>query len=200
MLRVCAVKRNQVARLIGAIFGLVFVLANAAALPSAVGIPLRALAVLAFLWLFIALRRDRPAAVATGPATAATFGRGYRVVVAAEVVAGLGGLIVLNPVLHLPRASVGWIAAVVGLHFFGLAVVWRMPSVHVLAALLTACGAAGLVLAWADAPAAAIASISGIVPGALLLGAVGWTLRSPNGRSRPDRAASGAAAGLASGD
>ncbi|MFJ3791338.1 hypothetical protein [Kitasatospora sp. NPDC090091] len=190
-------QRNQVARLIGAIFGLVFVLTNAAALPSAVGIPLRVLAVLAFLRLFIVLRRDRPADAATGGATAETFGRGYRLVVAAEVAVGLGGLVVLNPVLHLPKASVGWITVVVGLHFFGLAAVWRMPSVHVLAAMLTSCGAAGLALAWADAPAAAIASISGIAPGALLLGAVGWTLRTPNGLPRVDHAARGAAGGPA---
>ncbi|MFI6449732.1 hypothetical protein [Kitasatospora sp. NPDC050543] len=174
---------NQSGRLIGAIFGLVFVLANAGALPTAAAIPLRVLAIIVFLRLFTAMRRDGAAAdraatdgTGTDGATGATFGRGYRLVVGAEVLVGLGGLFVLARVLHVPQAAIGWIALVVGFHFFGLAVVWRMPSVHVLAAGLTACGAAGLAMVRADAPHAAVAAVAGIVPGVLLLSAVGWTV------------------------
>ncbi|MEW1914686.1 hypothetical protein AB0442_41015 [Kitasatospora sp. NPDC085895] len=176
---------NQTGRLIGAVFGLVFVLANAGALPTAAAIPLRVLAILVFLRLFTAMRRA--GATADGTTTRLTFGRGYRLVVGAEVVVGLGGLFVLARVLHVPQAAIGWIALVVGLHFFGLAVVWRMPSVHVMAAGLTACGAAGLALARADAPHAAVATVAGIAPGVLLLSAVAWTLKA----SKPAVAAAG---------
>ncbi|MFF7589264.1 hypothetical protein ACFZCK_17425 [Kitasatospora purpeofusca] len=176
--------KKQTAPLIGAAFGLAFVLANAAALPAAVGVLLRVLAILAFLRLLLALRR-RPADAGTGADTTAgeaaapLFGRGYRLVVAAEVAVGLAGLVVINPVLHAPKATVGWIALVVGLHFFGLAVVWRQPSLNALAAAMSGCGAAGLALAAAGVPTAVVATVAGIVPGALLLGSVARSLRAP---------------------
>ncbi|MFJ8435259.1 hypothetical protein ACIQ9P_28585 [Kitasatospora sp. NPDC094019] len=178
----CAVHNKQTAPLIGAAFGLAFVLANAGALPGAAAVLLRVLAILVFLRLFLALRR-RPALPAPpgGSAVPAppVFGRGYRLVVAAEVVVGLAGLVVVNPVLHAPKATVGWIALVVGLHFFGLATVWRRPALHVLAAAMSVCGAAGVGLAAAGAPASVVAVVAGIAPGALLLGSVARSLRTP---------------------
>ncbi|MFC9295414.1 hypothetical protein ACFTWH_28370 [Streptomyces sp. NPDC057011] len=168
---------NQTARLIGAIFGLVFVQANAGALPPAAGMPLRVLAIAVFLWLCNALRRARvPEGAAAGAPR--TFGRGYRYVVAAEVVLLAAGLFVIARLLHTPQAAVGWIALVVGLHFFGLAAVWRMASVRLLAAAMSACGAAGLVLAALGSSPAVIAVVAGIVPGALLFGSVWWSLRA----------------------
>ncbi|WP_345695984.1 hypothetical protein [Kitasatospora terrestris] len=178
--------KNQIGRLIGAVFGLVFVLANAGAFPTAVAVPLRVLAILVFLKLFTGMRRKGAAPTEPDGTSDQTFGRGYRLAVAAEVLVGAGGLFVLARVLHVPEAAVGWIALVVGLHFFGLAVAWRMPAVHVLAAALTVCGAAGLALAGADAPHAAVAAVSGIAPGVLLLSAVAWTVRS---QERPVTAA-----------
>ncbi|MFF4446267.1 hypothetical protein [Streptomyces sp. NPDC001502] len=179
---------HQTSRLIGAIFGLVFVVANAAALPTAAAVPLRLLAIASFIWLFIALRRARtsPAGVVGGdarpgaaPRMSRMFGRGYVLVVAAEVAAALAGVLVINLVLHVPQATVAWISLVVGLHFFGLAVVWRMPALRLLAAAMAACGAAGLVLAAGGASLAVIATVAGIAPGALLLGSVRWSLRTP---------------------
>lgn len=171
---------HQTSRLIGAVFGLVFVVANAGSLPTAAAVPLRILAIASFIWLFIALRRSRtPRADGEGGAAPRMFGRGYLLVVAAEVAAALAGILVINLVLHVPQATVAWISLVVGLHFFGLAVVWRMPALRLLAAAMTACGAAGLVLAACGASLAVIATVGGIVPGALLLGSVGWSLRTP---------------------
>ncbi|MFB7255857.1 hypothetical protein [Streptomyces nojiriensis] len=176
---------HQTSRLIGAIFGLVFVVANAGALPTAAAVPLRLLAIASFVWLFVALRRARtsPAGGADGDARPGTaprmFGRGYVLVVAAEVAAALAGVLVINLVLHVPQATVAWISLVVGLHFFGLAVVWRMPALRLLAAAMAACGAAGLVLAACGASLAVIATVAGIAPGALLLGSVRWSLRTP---------------------
>ncbi|WP_231978508.1 hypothetical protein [Streptomyces sp. TLI_053] len=170
------------APLIGAAFGLAFVLANAGALPGAAAALLRVLAILVFLRLFLVMRR-RPVAPARAGGSAAPavplFGRDYRLVVAAEVAVGLAGLVVVNPVLHAPKATVGWIALVVGLHFFGLAAVWRRPALNVLAAAMSVCGAAGVVLAAADAPAAVVAVVAGIAPGGLLLASVARSLRAP---------------------
>ncbi|MFF3084578.1 hypothetical protein ACFVRB_05915 [Streptomyces nojiriensis] len=172
---------HQTSRLIGAIFGLVFVVANAGTLPTAAAVPLRLLAIASFVWLFIALRRARTAPPASGGGGAAPrlFGRGYLLVVAAEVVAAVAGILVINLVLHVPQATVAWIGLVVGLHFFGLAVAWRRQSLRPLAAAMAACGAAGLVLAACGASLAVIATVAGIAPGILLLGSVWWSLRTP---------------------
>ncbi|MFG2710797.1 hypothetical protein ACGFX2_09525 [Streptomyces goshikiensis] len=173
--------KERTGRIIGASFGLAFIQVNAGALPVAAGIALRVLAAAAFVGLLVALRRTpapapRPDAVAAA-APAVHFGRGYRYVVAAEAAVGVAGIVVINNLLHAPRATVGWIALVVGLHFFGLAVVWRMPALHRLGAGLSACGAAGLVLAAAGAPQAALAAVAGVLPGALLLGSAWWRPR-----------------------
>lgn len=167
---------NQTGQLIGAIFGLVFVLVNAGALPSAAGIPLRVLAIAAFIGLIIALRRVRMPQAAAGSTAPRTFGRGYRRVVAAEVFAGLVGIFVINGLLHAPSATVAWIALVVGLHFFGLAAVWHAASLRWLAAGMSACGAVGLILAACGSSLAVIAAVAGITPGALLLGSVWWSI------------------------
>lgn len=169
---------HQTGRLIGALFGLVFVLANARALPTAAAVPVCALGIASFVWLFVALRRVRTPPAGPGAAPR-KFGRGYLLVVAAEVVAVVAGFLVINLVFHAPQAAVPWLSLVVGLHFFGLAVVWHMPSLRLLAAAMAACGAAGLVLAACGASLAVIATVSGIAPGALLLGSVWWSLRTP---------------------
>ncbi|MEU4727414.1 hypothetical protein [Streptomyces sp. NPDC023588] len=182
---------NQTGRLIGAAFGLVFVLVNAGALSPALAVALRVLAIASFIALFIALRRARVPAAATDRAedtdgstdhadgtAPRTFDRGYRLVVAAEVLAALAGVLVVNHLLHAPQATGAWITFVVGLHFFGLAAVWRMPSLRLLAAAMSACGAAGLVLAACGSSPAVIAAVAGIAPGALLLASVWWSVRT----------------------
>ncbi len=164
---------EHIRRLVGGVFGLVFVEVNAGALPSPVGGLLRALTGAVFLGLVVTLRRGgRP----TGSG-GARFGRGYWLVVALEAVAAVAGIVVINGVLHARQAVVGWIAFVVGVHFFGLAAVWRRPQLHRLAAAMTACGAAGLALAGCGAPAQAVATTAGVAPGALLLGSVFAGLR-----------------------
>ncbi|MBV6698631.1 hypothetical protein KV557_16115 [Kitasatospora aureofaciens] len=167
--------RDRAGRIIGSSFGLVFIQANAGALPAAVAIPLRVLAVAAFLVL--GLFNRRPAAPETDTAPRASFGRRYWFVVAAEVFAIAVGLMVINKVLHTPTATVGWIAFVVGVHFFGLATAWRRPALRVLGASMAACGAIGMALAAFGAPTAVISAVAGIAPGVLLFGSVWWSGR-----------------------
>ncbi|MFJ3202054.1 hypothetical protein [Streptomyces sp. NPDC086989] len=181
--------REKTGRIIGATFGLAFVQVNAAALPTAAAVPLRALALIAFLAVLRGVRRS-PAplpAAREGAGAPSYFGRRYGYVVGAEVIAGAAGILVLNGPLDAPDAVVAWIAFVVGVHFFGLAAVWRMPALNRLAAAMSACGAAGLVLCALGSPRAAVAVVAGILPGALLLGSVLWSVH------REAAAAAGAA-------
>jgi hypothetical protein len=165
--------RDRVGRLVGAGFGLVFVATNAGSLPAAAAGPLRAAAVAAFVWVAVLARRPGSPPPGGPSAARAGFGRRYWYVVAAEGIALAAGLVVLNPVLHAPEAGVGWIALVVGVHFFGLAVAWHAPALRLLGASITVCGLAGLALAAAGVSPAVTAAVSGVLPGALLLASVG---------------------------
>ncbi|MCZ0981717.1 hypothetical protein O1L60_30070 [Streptomyces diastatochromogenes] len=88
--------KDQTGRIIGAAFGLVFIQANAVALPTAAAAPLRLLSLAGFLWVAVLGRRGRAAATATESAPApdesgTRFGRRYWYVVAAEVAASRPG-------------------------------------------------------------------------------------------------------------
>ncbi|MFI8828560.1 hypothetical protein [Streptomyces sp. NPDC053431] len=185
-------RRDRVGRLVGAAFGLVFIQANVGALPAHVASPLRVLAVAAFVALVVFGRRPVAAGTATTAVTGAgsepgsgagsepgtaSFGRRYWYVVAAEVLGLAAGLVVIARVLHAPEASVGWIAFVVGVHFFGLAAAWRRPSLHLLGAGIAVCGAAGLALAAGGASTSVIRLTAGVLPGVLLLASAGWAGR-----------------------
>lgn len=161
--------------LIGAAFGLAFVVINAGELPSGIGLTMRILVVIAFLGLIGLLAgARRPAThLSTDTPQPAMFGRGFWMVVFAEVVIGWAGLIVVNGVLDSPDADVAWIALVVGLHFVGLAAIWQASSIGWLGAAIALCGMAGVLLAAPGASAATIAAIGGLAPGALLMG-VSW--------------------------
>jgi hypothetical protein len=93
---------------------------------------------------------------------------------AGEVVAIAVRLALLNGPLHAPQAAVAWIALVVA-HFIGLAVVWKQSFFHWLNASILLCGAIGLVLAVATSPQAAIDTVAGVLPGALLLAFSLWS-------------------------
>ncbi|WP_234025036.1 MULTISPECIES: hypothetical protein [unclassified Streptomyces] len=177
--------RDHVAGLIGGAFGAVFIEVNAGSLPPGIGIPLRVLAIAAVLGLLVVRRRGTAVAPGDGPAPNVGFGRRYWWVVAAEGAALLAGLVVINSVLHAPGATVGWIAFVVGVHFFGLAAVWHRPSLRMLGGAMAVCGLAGLILAGCGAPTAAIATTSGIAPGVLLLASVWWSVRPTVTPARP---------------
>jgi hypothetical protein len=164
--------------LIGSLFGLVFVEVNSGALPTGVATLLRVVGVLAFLLVLVGLRRpSHPTEV--GQPVGIGFGRGYWVVVAAEVIAIVAGVWLLGGPLDTPEAGVAWVALVVGLHFVALAVVWAQRIFGWLGGSIAVCGVLGLVLAFSDAPKAAIHSVGGVLPGALLLGFAVWgVLRS----------------------
>ena len=158
---------EKLGSLIGAVFGPVFVLVNTGSLPTAFVGLLRVLGMVAFFAVLVAVRRPGPA---PGPRhTSGGFGRGYWLVVGAEVIAIWIGLALLNGPLETPHAAVAWISSVVGAHFFALAVVWRNPLFHRLGAALLVCGMVGFALAAGGSEASAIDLVGGVLPGAILL-------------------------------
>jgi hypothetical protein len=162
--------------LIGASFGLAFILINAGELPSGIDTILRVLGVVAFLGLVGLLfsRRHATSDSPAHPSPGGMFGRRFWTVVAAEVVVGWVGVIVVNTVLDTPKAGVAWIALVVGLHCVALAVIWKQSSIHWLGASIALCGLADLSLAVLGSSAAKIAVFAGVTPSSLLLGGGWW--------------------------
>ncbi len=167
---------QYVGSLVAAVFGLIYVQVNTHALPAAVEWPLRLLALVAALAVVAAVYRRRGLS-GSEPGGGAAFGRAYWLVVLVEVVALFAGLRVLAGPLDQPEAGVTWVSLVVGIHFFALAVVFDAPFFHVLGAAITACGALGLVLVFAGAGQAAVDTISGVLPGLLLLAFASWGVR-----------------------
>ncbi|TDD04711.1 hypothetical protein [Nonomuraea diastatica] len=168
--------------LVGAVFGAVFVVVNAQSPLNTVTVTvLRVAACLAAagvlaMW-FATARKERREA----EARRSMFGRGYLIIVAAEVILLFGGLMVLAASELPEQANVAWVALVVGAHFVALAPVWKDRSIAVPGVLLTLLGTAGFVLV----PTAAVAwvpVVSGVLSGVVLLaGAVtmGWRAAMP---------------------
>jgi hypothetical protein len=176
----------MIGSVIGAVFGLVFVLANSGSLAPWLGLVLRALAVVAFVTVLVGARR--PAAPSSAPSERGRlggFGREYWLVVAGEVLAIFAGLALLNGPIDAPEAAVAWISFVVGVHFVALAAVWNEPVFSWLGMALALCGGLGLALAATGADEAVIDSVAGIVPGALLLGFALWGSRQAGRAFRP---------------
>ncbi len=162
---------DRIARLLGAGFGAVYVLVNAGALGSPLDVVLRVAAGLSVVALLTVLpsgggadrRGERPP----------VFGRGYALVVLAEVAAVVGGSLALGA-LGLPGARFPWLTFVVGVHFVLLARVWRERSIGWVGGALAVCGALGFGAALAGATPAAVTVLAGVLPGVLLLGGAWW--------------------------
>lgn len=166
--------------LIGATFGLVYVSVNSGSLPSIATWVVRGLGVADFLALVVlAVRATRHAEPATGVSTRGSpFGAGYWTVVLVEAVALIVGTRLLSGPLDRPDAGVAWVSIVVGVHFFALAVVFRLPFFHLLGAAITVCGVVGLLLALLGSSTADVDVVAGLLPGALLLAAAWWGVRT----------------------
>ncbi|NYH52937.1 hypothetical protein HNR06_002526 [Nocardiopsis arvandica] len=146
--------------LIGAGFGLAFVLANSGPpLDPTAALVLRVLAVaalLAVIALVVALGRRSSGPVPDSGSAAESaqegpgmrFGPFYGVVVALEAVLLFGGIQVLRALDAPVQANVAWIALTVGLHFLPLAWYWRTRSILGAAVYLTVLGAVGLAMAF----------------------------------------------------
>ncbi|GAA3139464.1 hypothetical protein GCM10010466_33260 [Planomonospora alba] len=81
---------------------------------------------------------------APGEGGGTMFGKGYVVIVVAEVVLLFGGIAVLGALDRPQETNVAWIALVVGVHFVALGPVWKNRSIMLPGAVLTVLGLAGL--------------------------------------------------------
>jgi hypothetical protein len=183
-----------VGSLIGGIFGLLYVEANAGLLPGPWAGALQIAAGVAFAGLAVLLVLARGPRSAARPAAGGGFGGWYWLVVAGEAAAILAGAAVLNGPAGLPRAVVAWVSVVVGVHFLALAAIWRVPFFRLLGAAIALCGAAGLAAAAGGATTAVVAGAGGVLPGVLLLTAgyrgAAAAQRATPARSRGTRRAS----------
>jgi hypothetical protein len=73
--------------------------------------------------------------------------------------------------------AIAWVALVVGVHFFGLARIWRMPLYHWLGAAMTVLGLAGFLIYALGGTAAIVGLVAGVGSGAALYATVGAALR-----------------------
>ena len=125
-------------------FGTVFVLVNSGGVPAPWRLVIRVIALLvaALLAAGVVLVARSGSSVTPAPSLGFVDHR-YWLIVALEAGALLGGLAVVNGVLHGKAVAVAWVALVVGVHFFGLARIWRMPLYHWLGAAMAILGLAG---------------------------------------------------------
>jgi len=155
-------------------FGTVFVLVNSGGLPAPWPLVIRVIGLLVAALLVVALVLvvRRGSSVAPGPVPG-FVDRRYWVIVSLEAGALFGGLAVLNGVLHGEAVSVAWVALIVGVHFFGLARIWRMPLFHWLGTAIAILSLAGFLIYALGGSAAMVGLVAGVGSGAALYAAVG---------------------------
>ncbi|WP_047871326.1 hypothetical protein [Nocardiopsis sp. RV163] len=155
--------------LIGAGFGLAFVLANSGPpLDPTVALVLRVFAVAALVGV-VALtavtgRRSGPGPEPGREGPRIRFDAFYGAVVLLEAVLLFGGIRVLRALDAPMQANVAWIALAVGLHFLPLARHWRTRSLLGVAVYMSVLGAAGLAMALTGHPDW-VPLVSGVVTG-----------------------------------
>jgi hypothetical protein len=131
---------RRLGSLIGGIFGLIYVEANAGLLPDPWAVTLQIAAGVAFAGLATLLALDRGPRPPARPAAGGGFRGSYWLVVAGEAAAILAGAALLNGPAGLPHAVVAWVSVVVGVHFLVLAAIWRLPMFRYLGAGIALCG------------------------------------------------------------
>jgi hypothetical protein len=129
---------------------------------------LRILGAAAFLLVLMRLWLGGPRPAGAPDGSGGGFGGRYWLIVALEVAGIVTGSAVLRAV-GLGSAAVAWVSVVVGVHFLGLAALWRLCLYWLLGAAIALCGVAAIIAAAAGAGHGWVAGIGGVLPGALLL-------------------------------
>jgi hypothetical protein len=154
-------------------FGTVFVLVNSGGVPAPWPLVIRVIGLLVAALLVTGLVLVARRGSSVTPAPASDFDHRYWLIVALEAGALFGGLAVINGVLHGKAVSVAWVALVVGVHFFGLARIWRMPLYYWLGAAVTILSLAGFLIYALGGSAPIVGLVSGVGSGTALYAAVG---------------------------
>lgn len=169
--------------LIATAFGLAFIEVNSGGRPGSWPLGIRIAGAVVGIGLFISVFRARQLTRAADPSAAAPSGeyagfadRRYWRIVGLEALALFGGLAIINLVFGRPVFAVPWIALVVGVHFFGLARLWRVGSFDVLGVVMAVLGVAGFVLGGLGAGLGVVGLASGVGSGVALFVTVATTL------------------------
>ena len=157
-------------------FGTVFVLVNSGGVPAPWPLVIRVIGLLVAALLVAGLVLVVRRGSTVTPASASGFDHRYWLIVALEAGALFGGLAVINGVLHGTAVSVAWVALVVGVHFFGLARIWRMPLYYWLGAAMAILSLAGFLIYALGGSAAIVGLVAGVGSGTALYAAVGVAL------------------------
>lgn len=168
-----AITPTFIGHVIGASFGLVFVLVNSAPVATAVRVTLCILAVAAFLVVIAAfIKTVRIGGRGERADANLGFNGRYWLIVGGEAILLFGGITIVR--LIEPAASLGWIALVVGVHFFPLARLWAAGRAQLvgIAIAMTVLGIVGIVIAFTTHNADVVALVSGVGSGIVLLGSI----------------------------
>jgi hypothetical protein len=175
--------RPHLGSLIGANGGLVFVLVNAGELPGRSALPLRVIAVIAFIAVIgVTLRSG--SATPGGPAPDRRAWRTYLICVVAMVAAIPLGSVVLTRTFGQPTLVLPWVVLVVGAHFLPFAAAFRAGIFRALSWTLIAIALVGGTAAVSVDPT--VAPLTGVVAGFALLafsaaGPLQWRRRPVGG-------------------
>ena len=168
---------------VGSVFGLVFVLVNSGPpLPPVLATVLRTLAVIAAVAIVVlvalTMRRESAREVidarsgsegAESVPERTRFDAFFGAVTLIEFALIFGGITLLTRLGAPPQTGVAWVALIVGLHFFPLALRWRQPEILFLAWYATVLGVLGLILV-ATGHAVWAPLVSGVLTGVGMLG------------------------------
>jgi hypothetical protein len=161
---------TYIGHVIGASFGLVFVVVNSSPLGPQLRGAACVLAGAAFAVVLTAFARTVADERRSETRDPVRLDRHYWLIVTVEAVALFGGLAVLARIE--PAAALGWIALVVGLHFIPMSRLWPpgRRQILLIGIAMTALGVVGLTLAVTTHDREAVALVSGVGSGVLLLG------------------------------
>jgi hypothetical protein len=147
---------------------------GAAAAVRAVGLLIGVLILAESVRLQRAARRAERARSGAAGSDSLFSSRGYRLVVAGELIALFGGGALLGTTGH-SEYTVAWFAAVVGAHFIVFGRLFWV-GFYWLGAAMVAAGVAGAVVGLAGGGAGAIRAVSALIAAASLFAAGGWTV------------------------
>jgi hypothetical protein len=169
----------RVGALIGAVGGLAFVVFNAWSLGETWSPIAIAVGVLWFLWVLWAVMRVPDDDQAYRPD--ARQMQAFWIFVVLEVVLIIGGTQLFIRVLDVPSASLPWVATVLGVHWLVFRMVFQQDVFLWLGWFTLTLGVVGLMVALTgvaeENALAATAICSGLLVGAVMLGAVGVDAR-----------------------
>ena len=173
----------EIGALIGAGFGLLFLIINTGQFSTLGRTLVITVGVLAFAGIAIfAIRglmqggRAGRGESGKGSRREPPLGSAYWIIVLIEAVLLFAGTRLLAGLGH-PELGVAWVAVVVGTHFYALGRVFGLDRFHVLATVVTLCGIGGFIAFFAAAPAF-IPVVSGVIAGFVLLTFAMWALVS----------------------